>query len=218
MFDNYANDVIEYPFSLEWRIPEDNLEALKDSTKKECLKSDNFSAFNFSPIPYHFEFYPNGNNSENRGKVCIFLQIPNEDRRNVCINCTFSIETSESQKYIDYIYDEEFLEYGIEICKNEDFFSKRKYIISGQCTVRVDGAHESIFASQSPLFAAMFKQMKDENDKTIEILDFTFDIVSLAVKLCYCRFLVSKISSKKAILLLKFAAAYDISILKVNLL
>uniref|UniRef100_A0A914QJG9 BTB domain-containing protein n=1 Tax=Panagrolaimus davidi TaxID=227884 RepID=A0A914QJG9_9BILA len=138
--------MLEFPFSIKWTISEENLRAFKNSNGKEYLKSDTFTAFNFSPISYHFELYPNGNSYENLGT-----------------------------------------------------------------------AHESLFVSESPIFAAMFEQLKDENEKIIEIPDFSFEIVQKAIKLIYHRDLVQEIPLKDAFLFLKFAITYDLSTLKNNL-
>uniref|UniRef100_A0AC34FFQ9 BTB domain-containing protein n=1 Tax=Panagrolaimus sp. ES5 TaxID=591445 RepID=A0AC34FFQ9_9BILA len=60
--------------------------------------------------------------------------------------------------------------------------------------------------------------MKGDSEKEIEIPDFDFETVEKAVNLCYHRSLVkNEITTDGAILLLKFAAIYDIATLKENL-
>uniref|UniRef100_A0A914Q885 BTB domain-containing protein n=1 Tax=Panagrolaimus davidi TaxID=227884 RepID=A0A914Q885_9BILA len=246
----------EFPFAVEWIIPEKFLKALKNSTKNEFLKSNVFTAFKFSPIPYHFEFFPNGNNNKNRERVWIFLQIPFEFQKNVHAEYTFTIKSANWSKKINYIFEGDFDGYGSRICKTHEFFkSSKKFIVDGKCTVKIEGvfkienvqpfwdfpnrdlwnqkmedfkfqigeseihAHESIFASESPIFAAMFEQLKDENEKIIEIPDFSFEIVEKAVKLCYYQKInILDISNDDEILvLLQFATKYDFTVLKNNL-
>uniref|UniRef100_A0A914QM55 BTB/POZ domain-containing protein n=1 Tax=Panagrolaimus davidi TaxID=227884 RepID=A0A914QM55_9BILA len=81
------------------------------------------------------------------------------------------------------------------------------------CTIIVDGkeisflkVHKSVLAFYSPIFAEIRR-----------ISDFPFEIVEMAVKLCYHRSLVSNISAKDGILLLKFAKKYSIEMIKKNL-
>uniref|UniRef100_A0A914PE28 BTB domain-containing protein n=1 Tax=Panagrolaimus davidi TaxID=227884 RepID=A0A914PE28_9BILA len=244
--------MLEFPFSIKWTISEENLRALKNSNGKQYLKSDTFTAFKFSPIPYHFELYPNRNSYENLGTVCIIFLI--QCQQNVYTKYSISNDSGNYIRNFDYVLTSDIDGFGARICKTEEYFdSKKSYIVQGRFTIKIEGslkiknyelkwnannldlwnnfcgnfmfkigenhiwAHQSFFASESPIFAAMFEQLKDENEKIIEIPDFSFEIVQKAIKLIYHRDLVQKIPLKDALLFLKFAITYDLSILKNNL-
>uniref|UniRef100_A0AC35EXK5 Speckle-type POZ protein n=1 Tax=Panagrolaimus sp. PS1159 TaxID=55785 RepID=A0AC35EXK5_9BILA len=78
--------------------------------------------------------------------------------------------------------------------------------------------HKCVLASQSPVFAAMLKpHTKEAIEGKVEIIDFSYDIVEQALKLCYNYNLISEISVDESLLLLKFADKYDTVVLKNDL-
>uniref|UniRef100_A0A914YQ52 BTB domain-containing protein n=1 Tax=Panagrolaimus superbus TaxID=310955 RepID=A0A914YQ52_9BILA len=108
--------------------------------------------------------------------------------------------------------------------EDSKIFVERKEIKVHKCVLAF---HSSVFASklntpifvtQPSLFSSMFvSSVKKVVENKIEISDFSFDIVQKIVKLCYDYDLVSDISVKEAILLLKFADKYEMKFIKGNL-
>uniref|UniRef100_A0AC34G0J9 BTB domain-containing protein n=1 Tax=Panagrolaimus sp. ES5 TaxID=591445 RepID=A0AC34G0J9_9BILA len=75
--------------------------------------------------------------------------------------------------------------------------------------------HKIILAYHSRVFDAMFQSgMKESIENEVEIIDFSFDIVEKAVKLCYDFKLLSDLSNDESFLLLKFADKYNMAIIQ----
>uniref|UniRef100_A0A914YMH1 BTB domain-containing protein n=1 Tax=Panagrolaimus superbus TaxID=310955 RepID=A0A914YMH1_9BILA len=78
--------------------------------------------------------------------------------------------------------------------------------------------HKCVLALHSPVFAAMFKpSMKEAAENKVEITDFSFEIVEMAVKFCYHQTYDNNISTYEAFLLLLFADKYNIANIQENL-
>uniref|UniRef100_A0A914YLY3 BTB domain-containing protein n=1 Tax=Panagrolaimus superbus TaxID=310955 RepID=A0A914YLY3_9BILA len=75
--------------------------------------------------------------------------------------------------------------------------------------------HKNVLAAHSPVFAAMFNpQMKEAIENKVEITDFSFEIVEMAVKLCYHQTYDKNISFDETALIIKFADKYLMEILQ----
>uniref|UniRef100_A0A914YM50 BTB domain-containing protein n=1 Tax=Panagrolaimus superbus TaxID=310955 RepID=A0A914YM50_9BILA len=78
--------------------------------------------------------------------------------------------------------------------------------------------HKNILAAHSPVFAAMFQPpMKEAIVNKVEITDFSYDIVKMAMKLCYHQTYDENISFDESFLLFKFADKYNIANIQENL-
>uniref|UniRef100_A0A914YNV1 BTB domain-containing protein n=1 Tax=Panagrolaimus superbus TaxID=310955 RepID=A0A914YNV1_9BILA len=78
--------------------------------------------------------------------------------------------------------------------------------------------HKNILAAHSPVFAAMFQPlMKEAIENKVEITDFSYEIVKMAVKLCYHQTYDENISIDESFLLLKFADKYNMANIQENL-
>uniref|UniRef100_A0AC34FXC1 BTB domain-containing protein n=1 Tax=Panagrolaimus sp. ES5 TaxID=591445 RepID=A0AC34FXC1_9BILA len=89
-------------------------------------------------------------------------------------------------------------------------------------TIIADGkevtAHKWVLETCSPVFVAMFQsEMKEGQEKKIEIKDFSFGIIEKAIKLCYHQSLVTDATLEDEIKLLQFFDKYDIQPLKNDL-
>uniref|UniRef100_A0AC34FWB4 BTB domain-containing protein n=1 Tax=Panagrolaimus sp. ES5 TaxID=591445 RepID=A0AC34FWB4_9BILA len=132
---------------------------------------------------------------------------------NVCeiVNCATSVKSVKLQTKC--------LEYFIECLSKKKFVPNlldKNFLITAlttfSCHKPENQVYKCVLACNSPVLAKMLNDGPE-----IHITGFSFKIVEMAAKLLYHRDLVSDISVKDAILLLKFAEKYSIAMLKDNL-
>uniref|UniRef100_A0A914QM69 BTB domain-containing protein n=1 Tax=Panagrolaimus davidi TaxID=227884 RepID=A0A914QM69_9BILA len=128
---------IAYPFSVEWRIKEDELAALKTSEDDDRIESDVFFlSFDDPSIYYFLTIFPNGNCYETRGKACIFSHAPFGSEAIL----KFSIESANYSYIMQYLYNNENIVRGTFPCTTEELFkAEMKFIVNGEMVVKVNG-------------------------------------------------------------------------------
>uniref|UniRef100_A0AC34GRR5 MATH domain-containing protein n=1 Tax=Panagrolaimus sp. ES5 TaxID=591445 RepID=A0AC34GRR5_9BILA len=135
-------NIIEYPFALEWTIPDRSLKALQHSTKNKYIESEKFAAIQSSDAQYFVRIYPNGNNDSNRGKTVIILYLGlGNEKEEIEAKFKFSIKSAnycyEEIRFIENEKENSKIQIG---CTVDEFFdSTKKFMVAGNLILKVEG-------------------------------------------------------------------------------
>jgi hypothetical protein len=125
---------IAYPISLQWKIKESDLAALKDS-ENGFLKSKKFIVSLNPNIYFFLTIFPNGFNDEHRGKAYIFSSTSIGTEAIV----KFSIDSANYAYIMQYLFEQN-LGRGTSPCSTEDLFNpENQFIVNGEMIVKAVG-------------------------------------------------------------------------------
>uniref|UniRef100_A0A914XZS3 MATH domain-containing protein n=1 Tax=Panagrolaimus superbus TaxID=310955 RepID=A0A914XZS3_9BILA len=148
---------INCPIALQWIISEERLKALKEK-QNEFLESEIFDGCGFK---YSLTIYPNGDGKTKIGQTRIFLRLYlQQNAKKIDAEFCLTIESAKYSNKMNHTFDKS-KGWGIKCCSTEKLFdSKRKFIVDGILTIRVEGVLK------------VTKLMKDEEESAWNSRDF----------------------------------------------